>query len=201
MSKANEPDSVNTGALATTIGIVAFATLGIALYVTSLVREETKVLGDTRQGTQDRPLRELRADQLGVLDATPTWKDRGAGVVTLPIDRAMEWMVEAVRKNPKALSPWQPPPKEEAMGGAGPDGEPLPLGTGGAGASSDGASSDGASSDGASPDGASSGAASPEGAEVPPAGASPTTPANPTPASAPAPAPAAAPTAAPTGAP
>jgi len=191
MSKANEPDSVNTGALATTIGIVAFATLGIALYVTSLVREETKVLGDTRQGTQDRPLRELRADQLGVLDATPTWKDRGAGVVTLPIDRAMEWMVEAVRKNPKALSPWQPPPKEEAMGGAGPDGEPLPLGTGGASASSDGAGPDGAGSD----------AASPEGAEVPPADASPTTPANPTPAPALAPAPAAAPTGAPTSAP
>lgn len=134
MSNANEPDRINTGALATTIGIVAFATLGIALYVTSLVREETKVLGETRQGTQDRGLRDLRADQLGVLEAGPSWKDRATGVVTLPIGRAMDWMVEAVRKDPKALSPWHPP-EPEAMGGAGP--EASPTGSGGSSAASD----------------------------------------------------------------
>jgi len=134
MSNANEPDQVNTGALATTIGIVACATLGIALFVTSLVREETKVLGDVRQGTQDRGIRELRADQLSVLDAAPTWKDKATGVVTLPIGRAMDWMVEAVRKNPKALSPWHPP-APEALGGAGPetaDASEQPAGSGGA---------------------------------------------------------------------
>src|SRR5690606_25336910 len=109
MSKANEPDSVNTGALATTIGIVALSTLGIALFVTSLVRDQSRSLGDTRKGTQERSVRELRADQLGVLEASPTWKDRAAGIVTLPIERAMDWMVEAVRKDPKSLSPWHPP--------------------------------------------------------------------------------------------
>jgi hypothetical protein len=133
MSNANEPDQVNTGALATTIGIVACATLGIALFVTSLVREETKVLGDVRQGTQDRGIRELRADQLSVLDAAPTWKDKATGIVTLPIARAMDWMVEAVRKDPKALSPWHPP-KPEALGGAGPESADAsePAGSGGA---------------------------------------------------------------------
>jgi hypothetical protein len=131
MSNANEPDRVNTGALATTIGIVAIATLGTALTVTSLVRQESKVLGDARQGTQDRGLRDLRADQLGVLEAAPSWKDRAAGVVTLPIGRAMDWMVEAVRKDPKALSPWHPP-EAEAMGGAGP--EAMQTGSGGAAA-------------------------------------------------------------------
>jgi len=131
-ANANEPDRINTGALATTIGIVAFATLGIALFVTSLVREETKALSDVRQGTQDRGVRELRADQLGVLEAGPSWKDRAAGVVTLPIGSAMDWMVEAVRKDPKALSPWHPP-EPEAMGGAGP--EQTTPGSGGASAS------------------------------------------------------------------
>jgi hypothetical protein len=133
MSNANEPDSVNTGALATTIAIVAFSTLGIALFVTSLVRDESRTLGDARKGTQERGVRELRADQLGVLEASPSWKDRAAGVVTLPIERAMDWMVEAVRKDPKALSPWQPP-APEALGGAGPEGAEAPAGTGGAAA-------------------------------------------------------------------
>jgi len=136
MSKANEPDRVNTGALATTTGIVGCATLGIALFVTSLVREQTSVIGDARQGTQERSVRELRAEQLGVLDASPTWKDRATGAVTLPIGRAMDWMLEAVRKDPKALSPWQPP-APEALGGAGPeaasgDASDVPAGTGGA---------------------------------------------------------------------
>lgn len=133
MSNANEPDSVNTGALATTIAIVALSTLGIALFVTSLVRDQSRTLGDARQGTQERGVRELRADQLGVLEAAPTWKDRAAGVVTLPIERAMDWMVEAVRKNPKSLSPWHPP-APEALGGAGPEAAEAPSGTGGAAA-------------------------------------------------------------------
>lgn len=133
MSNANEPDSVNTGALATTIAIVAFSTLGIALFVTSLVRDESRTLGDVRKGTQERVVRELRADQLGALEASPSWKDRAAGVVTLPIERAMDWMVEAVRKDPKALSPWHPP-APEALGGAGPEGAEAPAGTGGAAA-------------------------------------------------------------------
>lgn len=134
MSKANEPDSVNTGALATTIGIVALSTLGIALFVTSLVRDQSRSLGDTRQGTQERSVRELRADQLGVLEASPTWKDRAAGIVTLPIERAMDWMVEAVRKDPKSLSPWHPPGAEN-LGGAGPEATAeAPAGTGGAAA-------------------------------------------------------------------
>lgn len=137
MSNVNEPDRVNTGALATTTGIVGCAVLGIALFVTSLVRDETKVLGDSRQGTQERSVRELRADQLGVLEGSPTWKDRTAGVVTLPIERAMDWMVEAVRKNPKALSPWQPPAPADAMGGAGPEAAEAPAGTGGASATAE----------------------------------------------------------------
>jgi len=146
MSNANEPDRVNTGALATTTGIVGCAALGIALFVTSLVREETRVVGDARQGTQERSVRELRAEQLGVLDASPTWKDRAAGVVTLPIGRAMDWMLESVRKDPKALSPWQPP-APEALGGAGPEGassdaSEVPSGTGGASGSSAAASAE-----------------------------------------------------------
>lgn len=118
MNSANEPDQINTGALATIIGIVAISTLGIGLFVNSLVRDETRALGSERQGTQERGIRELRAEQLSTLTATPTWKDRATGAVTLPIDAAKSFMVEAVSKRRSALSPWLPPPPPQGSGGA-----------------------------------------------------------------------------------
>ncbi len=105
MSNANEPDQINNGALAMVIALVTFATLAIALYVTSLVREETRQVGAQRADAQDRSARSLRAEQMAELNRSPTWIDRDKGIVSMPIDSAMQWVVESVRSNPEKLSP------------------------------------------------------------------------------------------------
>ncbi len=112
---SNEPDEVNNGALATIIVIVALATLGIALVVTSLVREETAALSAEKEVAtpQDGEYRQLKATQLAEINAAPAWRDREKGMVSIPIDRAMELVAESIRTNPFNLSPGNNPPEEE----------------------------------------------------------------------------------------
>jgi hypothetical protein len=105
-SRGNEPDVVNNGALAVILGIVALATLAIALVVTALVRDEVSGQSALRDVTQDRVFRDLRAAQLGKLESPAAWLDKGKGVVSLPIGRAMSLVLEEVRSNPEKLSPW-----------------------------------------------------------------------------------------------
>lgn len=118
-SKANEPDKVNSGALAMVLGLVALSTLAVALVVTALVRDEVDKTKDIRDATQENAYRQLKAEQLSELDASPSFIDRAKGVVSIPIDRAMALTLDAIRRNPEKLSPWGP----EAMGGAGPEAE------------------------------------------------------------------------------
>jgi uncharacterized protein YhaN len=110
---SNEPDEVNNGALATMIVIVALATLGVALVVTSLVRDEVGNLNAEIGGTQENEYRALLADQQGQLTAAPAYVDRAKGVVSVPVESAMKIVAEAVRENPLNLSPGTPPEEEE----------------------------------------------------------------------------------------
>lgn len=119
-ARPNEADNVNSGALATMIALVALATLAIALVVTMLVRQETDSISSSRAGTQENAVRSLKAEQLVELGAQPSWLDRAKGLVSMPIERAMKLTLEAVRKNPRALSPLPPGKEDEGMGGAGP---------------------------------------------------------------------------------
>ncbi len=110
---SNEPDEVNSGALATMIVIVALSTLAVALVVTSLVRDETRELRHVLDQSQERGFRQLRAEQVGKLTAPPAWTDRAEALVSIPIDRAMTLVLEAARANPYSLSPGKPPEEEE----------------------------------------------------------------------------------------
>lgn len=124
-SRGNEPDVVNSGALAVMLGIVALATLAIALVVTALVRDEVSDVMSVRDLSQDRVYRDLRAAQLGKLESPSSWLDKSKGVVSLPIGRAMSLMVEEVRANPEKLSPWfvsSAPPEAVPAEGAAADG-------------------------------------------------------------------------------
>lgn len=105
-SRGNEPDVVNNGALAVMLGIVALATLAIALVVTALVRDEVSDVMSVRDESQDRVYRDLRAAQLGKLESVASWRDKSKGIVSLPIGRAMSLVLEEVRANPEKLSPW-----------------------------------------------------------------------------------------------
>lgn len=119
----NEPDSVNSGALSLVLGLVAVSTLAISLVVTALVRDEVQEVNAMRDLTQDADYRQLKASQLGALEAPAQLKDQAQGVVSVPIGRAMALTLEAVRRDPNSLSPWTTDPaapSEELPTGAEP---------------------------------------------------------------------------------
>lgn len=120
MANPNEADEVNSGALAMVIAVVAFATLAVALVVTALVRQEVSEVGGRGMDVQDRKYRDGKNEQLSQLSAPPSWADRAKGLIAVPMDRAMELTLEAVRKNPYAMTPGLKP---ENMGGAPGEGE------------------------------------------------------------------------------
>ena len=170
MSNANEPDQINTGALAMVIALVTLATLAIALYVTSLVREETRAIGHVRIETQERGVRQLKAEQLAQLGESPTWIDQAKGLVTMPIDSAMTAVLEAIRRRPANLSPGAPLP--EGLGGAGPEDVDGSAVDGSAvdGSAVDGSAADGSAADGSAADGGPLDGAVPEGGAASPTG-------------------------------
>jgi hypothetical protein len=111
---SNQVDTVNSGALATIIGIVALSTLGVALTVTALVRDETKTVLSVKDLTQENGVRGLRADQQAQLNALPSWVSKKDQTVSLPIERAMALTVTQVRDNPLALTPGTKAPEPAA---------------------------------------------------------------------------------------
>ncbi|MCH2109471.1 MAG: hypothetical protein MK135_09080 [Polyangiaceae bacterium] len=115
---ANEVDQVNSGALATTIGLVAFATLAVALAVTALVRQEVSAR-HAQDDTQENDVRSLRAEQQATLTAGIAWVDQKSGIARLPIDQAMKLTVEKISHDPKMLSPAQDADAAIGAGGAG----------------------------------------------------------------------------------
>lgn len=110
---SNEPDNVNSGALATIIVLVALSTLAVALVVTALVRQETSRLRAEGDAAQDRAFRQLRSEQEGKLNDSPAWVDKEAGLASIPIESAMDLVIESVRRNPLELSPGNEPEEEE----------------------------------------------------------------------------------------
>jgi hypothetical protein len=110
---SNQPDKVNNGALASILVITALATFGVALVVTALVREETARLRSEGDAAQERSFRQLRAEQETKLNASAGWVDKEAGLAKVPVGSAQQIVLEAMRDNPLALSPWTPVEDEE----------------------------------------------------------------------------------------
>jgi hypothetical protein len=110
---SNEPDTVNSGALATIMVLLALSTLGVGLVVTSLVRDETNKLEAQKSPPQSRSFESLWYEQEAKMNAAPTWVDREKGIARIPVASAMEIVLQKVRENPYELSPGTPPPDEE----------------------------------------------------------------------------------------
>ena len=110
---ATESDNVNSGALGTLLAVGTVAMLGISLVVTALVRSEMTDEAEKKEVGADRPFRDLVAEQTAKMAAPATYVDRGHGVVSLPIDRAMEVTVSGLIKDPNSATPAAP------MGGTG----------------------------------------------------------------------------------
>src|SRR3954468_23352141 len=105
---ATESDNVNSGALGTLLAVGTVATLGIALVVTALVRSEIANENEIKEVGADRPYRDLVAEQTAKMAAPATYVDRGRGIVSLPIARAMEVTVAGLIKDPNSAPPPAP---------------------------------------------------------------------------------------------
>jgi hypothetical protein len=128
---ATESDNVSSGALGTLLAVGTIAFFGIALVVTALVRTEMNEEAIKKEVGADRPYRDLVAEQTAKLAAPAAYTDRGRGLVSLPIDRAMELTVSGLIKDPNSATPPAP------VGGSG--------GTGGAEATAGGSAGSGGS--------------------------------------------------------
>jgi hypothetical protein len=158
---ATESDNVNSGALGTLLAVGTIATLGVALVVTALVRTEMSAEAEKKDVGADRPYRDLVAEQGAKMAAPASYVDRGRGLVSLPIDRAMELTVSGLIKDPNSASPPAP------IGGSG----------GSAAAEAGGASAGGTGGSGGV---AAQGEAKPPGEEAKPEEAKPAEEAKPT---------------------
>jgi hypothetical protein len=132
---ATESDNVNSGALGTLVAVGTIAFFGIALVVTALVRAEIAEEVEKKEVSADRPYRDLVAEQSAKLNAPASYTDRARGLVSLPIDRAMELTVASLAKDPNSATPPAP------AGGAGGTAATEAGGSAGMGGSS-GASSE-----------------------------------------------------------
>ncbi len=124
---ATESDNINTSALGTIVAVGTLVTLAVILGVTALVRsEQDTALVAQNAMVNDRPVRELYAGQLAELNDGPAWVDREKGVVSIPIERAMDIVVNEYIRNPALATPVStavrgegtptPGQKEEAQG-------------------------------------------------------------------------------------
>lgn len=141
---ATEQDNVNSGALGTLVAVGTIAMLGISLVVTALVRAELAEEVEKKEVSADRAYRDLLAEQTAKLNAPAAYADRGRGLVSLPIDRAMELTVAALSKDPNSATPPAP------IGGSGGSGGSSGLAganLGGGGAGGTGAAAGGADGD------------------------------------------------------
>lgn len=184
---ATESDNVNSGVLGTLLAVLAIATLGIALVVTALVRSEVSEEVEKKDVSADRPFRDLVAEQRSKLDSPAAYIDRTKGLVSLPIDRAMEVTLEGLKKDPTSATP--PAPAGGGSGGSAP--ATASGGTGGAPAEGAAPPAEGKPPEDAKPAEAPKEKSEGEKKKAPPK--KPATPAAPTPAAPPPAAPAPAP--------
>lgn len=79
-------------------GVVIAATFFICgIVLTSVFHRATAAMLVKRGSQPGRELRELRADEAERLGGY-AWVDKGKGVVRIPVDRAMELLVEEAQK-------------------------------------------------------------------------------------------------------
>jgi hypothetical protein len=115
---ATQPDQVNAGALGTIVVVGACAMLGISLAITALVRTEVAAEAEALGKNADSEVRIRAAEQQAVLNAPPAWEDRQKGFIGIPVETAMEVVVEELRQNPYAATPAVP---AKDAGAASPD--------------------------------------------------------------------------------
>lgn len=129
--ETTEPDNTNVGLIATVTVVGALLVVSTAAALTALVRTESAAYG-TEVGAYANlgTVKRLKAEQTAKLEATPAWADKSKGLVSLPIDRAMELVSGEISKNPNVATPEAPAAAVPATGGSAAPGEsPAPAGS------------------------------------------------------------------------
>jgi hypothetical protein len=116
---ATEPDNTDSGALGTILAVLGFGVLFAALGITALVRAASSEIRDKR-AFHNEEFAQLRGQQEADLNLPASYVDEGAGVVRLPIDRAMQVVVRDLQNNPWSATAEKP--KEEQAQTAGEEG-------------------------------------------------------------------------------
>ena len=127
---ATIPDKVNTGALATIVAVGAISMVGISAALTAMVRSEVDSHAEAVGAKSNLgPVRELKKTWLDELNQ-PARRDPATGRAMIPVERAMELVVQDLRQHPEHAT--EPPPpdagKHESDAGAAPaaaDGAPT----------------------------------------------------------------------------
>ena len=107
---ATQSDQTNTGVVTTIVVVGAFAMISIGAMVTAMVRSEHAKLDAERPTNADLDtVAALDKAQLERLTASPAWVGERGGKVHIPIERAMQLVIEDYRRNPALASPPAPP--------------------------------------------------------------------------------------------
>ena len=107
---ATQSDQTNTGVVTTIVVVGAFAMISISAMVTAMVRSEEAQIDAERPTNADlQTVAALDREQLAHLSAPAHWVSQPGGKITLPIERAMQLVVNQYRQDPAAASPPPPP--------------------------------------------------------------------------------------------
>ena len=102
---ATEADKVNTGALATILTVGALAMIGISTAVTALVRYELESESSVKGGGANlRTVEELDRNQRAELSKDATLSDPQRRRYNIPIDRAMQVMLQDLQRDPNTAT-------------------------------------------------------------------------------------------------
>lgn len=107
---ATIPDKVNTGALATIVAVGAISMVGISAALTAMVRSEVDSHAEQVGASSNlAPVHKAKAEWLAELNAPPK-RDPTTGRTVIPIDRAMDLVVQDLRQHPEHAT--EPPPPD-----------------------------------------------------------------------------------------
>lgn len=114
---AVQSDQTKTGVVTTIVVVGSFAMISISAMITAMVRAEHAELDRERPTNADlETVARLEEQQLARLSEPPRWVAEPGGKVSIPIERAMQLVLEQYRTDPASASP--PPPPGMQMGPA-----------------------------------------------------------------------------------
>jgi len=126
---ATGSEKPSTGAAATLAALVALGLVGTLSAVTVLVQSATeRELARKGGAVSTRAYLDLENAQRAELAEEPQWVDRQAGVLSIPIDRAMELVVEQLAQDPRSATPDPPGPSAASASPAPSTSATLPPG-------------------------------------------------------------------------